>query len=137
RAVVEDGLDVLERPDPAADLHRADDRAADVADRVAVVALLERRVQIDHVDAPGALGLEPDRDVHRVVVVRGLFLGVAAPQSHGPPASDVDRGDHDHAARTSRTNASYSVSPASPDFSGWNCAPNTLSRATADANDRP
>jgi hypothetical protein len=105
-AVVQDDLDVLERPDPTSHLDRAHDRPADVPDRLAVVTLLERGVEVDHVEAPSALRLEPDRDVHRVVVVGGLRLGVSADEPHRPAAPDVDRRDHDHAARTSRTNRS-------------------------------
>src|SRR5207302_1298932 len=72
-----------------------------------------------------------------IVVVGRLLVGVAAQQPHRPAGSDVDRRDHDHAARASWTKRSYSSSPAAADFSGWNCVANTFACATAAENERP
>ncbi len=70
-------LDVLEGPHTAAHLHRDHDRGADLADRLAVVTVFERRVQIDHVQPPRALFLEADRDRNGVVGVIGTEATVA------------------------------------------------------------
>ena len=110
---------------------------ADRPDRLAVVALLEGGVEVHDVEPPRPLLLEAFGDGHGVVGVRGLVVGVAAQQAHRAAAAQVDRGDHDHGWATAFTNRSYSWSPASPDFSGWNCVANTFSCATAAANGRP
>ena len=105
-AGLEDLADRLERAQPAAHLHGDRDGVADIGDDLAVVALVERRVQVHHVQAARALGLEPRGDGDGILRVRGLGLGVAAQQANRPAAAQVDRGDHDHAAATSFANRS-------------------------------
>src|SRR5439155_20023901 len=89
---LENRRDVLERADATADLDREHDRAADVADRVAVGALVQRGVKVDHVQPTRSLLLEAYRHLHGVVVVGGLLVRVAAEQPNRPPGSDIDRG---------------------------------------------
>src|SRR6476619_641034 len=91
---------VLERADAAAHLHRAHDRAADVADRVAVGTLVQRGVEVDHVQPARSLLLEANRDLHGIVVVGGLLVRIPAEQPDRPAGSQVDRRDDDHAARS-------------------------------------
>jgi hypothetical protein len=102
RAQLEHGFDLRQGAHATADLHRDHDGGADVTHDLAVLALVERGVEIDHVQPARALLLETGRDSHRVVGVGGLVIGVAAQQPDGASAAQVDRRDHDHAA-TSRT----------------------------------
>ena len=128
--------DVLHGAQPSAHLHGNLHGAADRLDHLAVVPLVERGVEVDDVQPAGAFLLEAHGHLDGILGVGGLGVGVALQQPDGVAAAQVDRGDHDHAA-TACTKRSYTASPASPDFSGWNCVANTLSFATAAANVRP
>ncbi len=106
RAGLQDGAERLERSDPSAHLNWDRDRVTDRLHGVGVGALVERGVQVHHVQPPGALLLEPLGDGDGVIGVRGLLVRVAAHQADGAAAAQIDRGDHDHAAFTARTNDS-------------------------------
>src|SRR5919198_899704 len=65
---------------------------------------------------------------------------VAAQQAHGPAAQHVDGGDDDHVAATSPQRTTKLRSTCAPTpllFSGWNCVPQTLSRARAETKRLP
>ncbi len=85
------GVDAAHSP---ADLHRARHRGRDRRDRRQVRRLTgARRVEVDHVDPPRAVGLEPARDRDRIRVVDGLGREVAPQQPHRVAAPQVDRGE--------------------------------------------
>ena len=111
-----------------------------------------RAVEVDDVEVlrplvgPGSRGLERRLGVDR------LLVEVAEPQPDRAAALDVDRREEDHglgaALRPSRRGARSGrpqspakepsrASPSGPDFSGWNCTPNTVCCATTEANSVP
>ena len=126
---------------PAAHLDRDAHGADHRADRVRLLQAVDRRVEVDDVQALGALPLPAPRDVGRRVAVHGLVLRAALPQAHHATLADVDRRDDDHAAlraaSTIFTKPSTMSSPTSWLFSGWNCTPTTLPRPTTAAKSRP
>src|SRR5919202_1567522 len=65
---------------------------------------------------------------------------VAAQKAHGSAAQHVDGGDDDHVAATSPQRTTKLRSTCAPTpllFSGWNCVPQTLSRARAETKRLP
>ena len=137
RPRLQGGVDVGRRAQPAPDLHRHVRLRADPPDRVEVARRAgPRAVQVDHVQRARA-GLDPgQRGVERVVAVDGPRGEVALHEAHGLAVEDVDRRVEDHAATRAQIAAKFSSSrsPCVEDFSGWNCTPNSGSRATADTN---
>ena len=63
-----------------------------------------------------------------VVVEHGRRAHVAAQQTHAAPVLEVDGGKDDHGRH--RRKLASSRKPAAWIYSGWNCAPATLPRAT-------
>ena len=105
-------------------------------DHLAVVALLERRVEVDDVQPPRAFLLEPhgaprpDRPS-----TRSRCRGRRAPGARRGRRAGRSPGSRSCRRHRLHERSRRCCSPASPDFSGWNCVANTLSRATADAKD--
>ena len=86
------------------------------------------RALVGHLHRPG----------HRVVVVDGLGAVVALTQAHAAAAADIDGAVQVHVAQTAPEPAAAAATklarmrrPTLEDFSGWNWAAHTLSRATA------
>jgi hypothetical protein len=70
----------------------------------------------------------------RIGVERACLREIALTQAHDAAVAKVDGRDDDHASAKKLASARW---PAAADFSGWNCMPNTLSRATAAAKGPP
>ena len=104
---------------------------------LAVVALPQRRVQVDDVQPAGALLLEPHGDRDRVVGVGGLLRGVAAEQAHGPAAAQVDGGDHDHAGGHVLHEVLVDLQPGIARLLGVELGGEHVPRATAAPNVTP
>src|SRR5699024_5857460 len=93
--------------------------------QVPVVALAEGRVEVDEVDPLGALLLPGLRGLQGVTKVPP-GAGDALLQLHGPPPTHVDGGKQLQPRGLGRGHSDITqffrrCSPASPDFSGWNC----------------
>ncbi len=114
----------------AAQLHRhIADGAEDSVHRRGIHRLAgERAVEIDDMQPLAAGGGEFARLVGRAVVELRRLGHVAMHQPHAFAALEIDRGKQDH-GRHPRKFAT-SLSPAAWLFSGWNCVPAMLSRAT-------
>ena len=86
----------------ARDLHRHGDRLDDGAHRLAVHRTpLARAVQIDHVQACGALILPAPGDGDGVAGKEELAIVVALHQTDAAAAAQVDGGDHFHGESSS------------------------------------
>ena len=77
--------------------------------------------------------------LQRIVGVDGLVLEAALDQPHRLPVEDVDGRVEDQAATFAhrRAKLASSASPSAEDFSGWNCTPYTLPRATIETKGSP
>ena len=124
------------RADAAAQLHVERGRAQDRLDRGAVARLAgERAVEIDDVEPARARSSEALRLGRRIVVEHGRGAHLAAHQAHAAPVLQVDRGIEDHGRQPRKL--AMRRRPAPWLFSGWNCTPATLPRATAAATAPP
>ena len=79
---------------------------------------------------------EEQRLRRRIIAIDGGPRHVAFGQAHHLAALEIDGGEYDHAGFHSRKRASSS-SPYIWLFSGWNCTPRILSRATAATSPPP
>ena len=123
---------IVFRSNAAADRERQEDLLGDRVDRAGeCLATLERRGDVEHDDFVDALDVVAAGKRCRVASVAQLLK---LHTFHDLAIADVHAGDDalgQHQAQTSRKLRRI-VSPASPDFSGWNCTPKTLSRSTTD-----
>jgi hypothetical protein len=91
------GLDMRERADAAAELHRAHRRFQDRLDRGAIDGLaLEGAVQVDHMQPFEALVLEGFRLGGGIGVVDGRLVHLALDEAHALAVFQVDGGKQDH-----------------------------------------
>ena len=83
-----------------------------------------RAVEVDHVEPFGPVGCKPAGGFQRVL--RHFMGGAEFPlvQADAGPVLDIDCGKNDHVV--SLPKFLRMVSPVSPLFSGWNCAPKTV-----------
>ena len=103
------------------------------------LAALDRRGDVEDHDLVDALDVVAPRQ-------RGGIAGIAQPfEVHALDdlaVANVEAGDdplrqHPSPSSYARQLLSESRRPASPDFSGWNCTADTLSRSTAALNGTP
>ena len=94
-----------------------------------------RALEVDHVQALGALILESLGHGDRIVVVDGNPIVVALVQPDDLTIEQIDRWNQLHA--TSPRKCPIKRAPACWLFSGWNWQARTLSRAIAEQNGPP
>src|SRR4051812_28313466 len=88
----------------------------------------EGSIQIDEMQPLEALRLEVSRLRGRVVVEHRCERHVALHEANATPLLQVDRRKEDHGRHLKKLD--ISARPSFWLFSGWNCAPAMLSRAT-------
>ena len=135
-AGLQPGVDLRPRADAAAELHRRIGGFQDRLDRRAVHRLaLEGAVQVNHVKM-GEAGLAEGFGLRRRAVGEdGRLVHLAAQEAHALAVFQVDGGVEGkghactqgaHCRKLERI-----LRPVFWLFSGWNCVPNMLRRATA------
>ena len=113
----------------AAELHFHRHAGENAFDRRGVHRLAgEGAVEIDDVQPVEALGREGARLRGRVGVEHGRLRHVAAHQAHALAALEVDGREENHGRHLRKL--AIRARPSFWLFSGWNCVPTILSRAT-------
>ena len=131
-------VDRVQRPQPAAVLHRQPELAHDPLGVAEVGGLaVARAVEVDHVQRPGAGHPEVARRLERVVAVHGLPREVALLQAHGAAVADVHRGQEDHAAAQAREVAQAAPARRARTSRGGTAPRTPAARATTLANSPP
>ena len=137
RGADDDARDALAEPrfdggavaDAAAELHRDFHRSEDALDRRGVHRLAGKRaVEIDDVEIFKALRRERLRLRRRIAVEHRRARHVALFEPHGFAVLQIDGGKQDHGVHCKKF--AISARPRRWLFSGWNCVPTMLSRAT-------
>ena len=132
----EPALDGLHVADAAAELHRDRHAPQDRLDGVRVHGLAgEGAVEIDDVEPFEALRLEARGLRRRIVAEHRRLLHVALDEPHAAAVLEVDRRKQDQGRHFRKF--AISARPSFWLFSGWNCVPAMLSRATTAVSGPP